>query len=221
MDDDSKEKFDYMLKVVIVGDSGVGKSNIMTRFTNDKFSDTSKATIGVAFATKSIQVPLTETVTKHVKLQVWDTAGQERYRALSSAYYRGAHGALIVYDITNKQSMDNVKIWLDEIDRFCTQDIAVILVGNKCDLSDKRCVSRDEGTKYADSNNLYFMETSAKDATNIDAAFTLLIKEIIKHQTMEASGVAEKGTITEGGTVDVEGTVDIESSKTANTSTCC
>jgi len=186
---------DYLLKVVIIGDSGVGKSNIMSRFTNDTFCSDSKTTIGVAFATKSISIdssttPDKDTSTAHtpsarnsVKLQVWDTAGQERYRALSSAYYRGALGALVVYDITNRQSLESIPKWLEEIDRYCTQDIVVILVGNKLDLNDQRCITVEEGKSLAAKENMFFIETSAKDATNIEKAFILLSKEIIQAST--------------------------------------
>jgi len=180
---------DYLLKVVIIGDSGVGKSNIMSRFTNDTFCSDSKTTIGVAFATKSIVIDATsdkestehaQSPKKSVKLQVWDTAGQERYRALSSAYYRGALGALVVYDITNRQSLESIPKWLEEIDRYCTQDIVVILVGNKLDLNDQRCITVEEGKALAAKENMFFIETSAKDATNIEKAFILLSKEIIQ-----------------------------------------
>ncbi|KAL6063558.1 Ras-related protein Rab-11A [Balamuthia mandrillaris] len=135
----SSSGVDYLVKVVIIGDSGVGKSNIMSRFTNGQFYEDSKTTIGVAFATKSFSInpdspDLTPQEGTDVKLQVWDTAGQERYRALCSAYYRGALGALVVYDITNRQSLEHIPKWLEELDRYCTQDVVVILVGNKCDL---------------------------------------------------------------------------------------
>jgi len=177
----------YLIKVVIIGDSGVGKSNVMSRFTNDTFSADSKTTIGVAFATKSIVIDTatnedgqSQNGKKTVKLQVWDTAGQERYRALSSAYYRGALGALVVYDITNRQSLESISKWLEEIDRYCTQEIVVILVGNKLDLNEQRCVTVEEGKALAAKENMFFIETSAKDAINIEKAFVLLSKEIIQ-----------------------------------------
>eukprot|EP01087_Luapelamoeba_hula_P017668 TRINITY_DN5591_c0_g1_i1.p1 TRINITY_DN5591_c0_g1~~TRINITY_DN5591_c0_g1_i1.p1 ORF type:complete len:251 (-),score=33.66 TRINITY_DN5591_c0_g1_i1:76-747(-) len=176
----------FLLKVVIIGESGVGKSNIMSRFTNDVFSTDSKTTIGVAFATKNLIIEHSDkgsaSSKKTVKLQVWDTAGQERYRALSSAYYRGALGALVVYDITNRQTLDSVPKWLEEIDRYCTQDIVVILVGNKCDLP-QRAISVDEGKALAAKENMFFIETSAKDATNVEQAFTLLSREIVSAST--------------------------------------
>jgi len=184
---DQEEAPDYLIKVVIIGDSGVGKSNVMSRFTNDTFSADSKTTIGVAFATKSIVIDTatnedgqSQNSKKTVKLQVWDTAGQERYRALSSAYYRGALGALVVYDITNRQSLESISKWLEEIDRYCTQEIVVILVGNKLDLNEQRCVTVEEGKALAAKENMFFIETSAKDAINIEKAFVLLSKEIIQ-----------------------------------------
>jgi len=199
---------DFLLKVVIIGDSGVGKSNIMSRFTNDMFSSDSKTTIGVAFATKSILVDVTndkdnstdpQSAKKSVKLQVWDTAGQERYRALSSAYYRGALGALVVYDITSRQSLESIAKWLEEIDRYCTQDIVVILVGNKLDLNEQRCVSVEEGKALAAKENMFFIETSAKDATNIEKAFILLSREIIQASSPANGDDGKKKTDVKGG----------------------
>ncbi|KAL6063560.1 Ras-related protein Rab-11A, variant 3 [Balamuthia mandrillaris] len=177
----SSSGVDYLVKVVIIGDSGVGKSNIMSRFTNGQFYEDSKTTIGVAFATKSFSInpdspDLTPQEGTDVKLQVWDTAGQERYRALCSAYYRGALGALVVYDITNRQSLEHIPKWLEELDRYCTQDVVVILVGNKCDLVSQRCVSVEEGKRLAEKENMFFIETSAKSGSNIEKAFVQLTK---------------------------------------------
>lgn len=208
---------DYLLKIVIVGDSGVGKSQIMCRFTNDQFDDNSKTTIGVAFATKNISIDpssesdelATSENKKNVKLQVWDTAGQERYRALSSAYYRGAQGAFVVYDITSRQSLDSVPRWLEEIDKYCTQDIVVTLVGNKLDLATNRCVSVDEGRKLAATENMFFIETSAKDSTNIERAFIHLTKEIIRtNLTQPVTETKKKPSVTNTDTIPLQPQID-------------
>jgi len=182
----------------------------MSRFTNDTFCSDSKTTIGVAFATKSIVVDTENQPDaqqkKSVKLQVWDTAGQERYRALSSAYYRGALGALVVYDITNRQSLESIPKWLEEIDRYCTQDIVVILVGNKLDLDDQRCITIEEGKALAAKENMFFIETSAKDATNIEKAFVLLSKEIIQASTPQNGEDGKKKDTQVSGGVTLEPT---------------
>ncbi|VFQ97117.1 unnamed protein product [Cuscuta campestris] len=133
----SDEDYDYLFKVVLIGDSGVGKSNLLSRFTKNEFSSESKSTIGVEFATRTIQVD-----DKVIKAQIWDTAGQERYRAITSAYYRGAVGALLVYDITRKVTFENVQRWLKELRDHTDQNIVVMLAGNKSDLRHLRAVPR-------------------------------------------------------------------------------
>merc|ERR1711904_652802 len=120
-----QERYDYLFKVVVIGDSGVGKSNLLSRFTRDEFNLESKSTIGVEFATRSVSIE-----GKTIKAQIWDTAGQERYRAITSAYYRGAVGALVVYDITKDVSFENVEKWLSELKENATADITMMLVGN-------------------------------------------------------------------------------------------
>ena len=129
------EEYDYLFKVVLIGDSGVGKSNLLSRFTRNEFNLESKSTIGVEFATKSINVD-----GKVVKAQIWDTAGQERYRAITSAYYRGAVGALLVYDISKHITFENVERWLKELRDHAEPNIVVMLVGNKSDLRHRRTV---------------------------------------------------------------------------------
>jgi Ras-related protein Rab-11A len=133
MKGDKKSELHY--KVVLLGDSGVGKSNIISRFTKNEFNMESKTTIGVEFATKTIEVN-----GKLVKIQIWDTAGQERYRSMASAYYRGASGALLVYDITRATSFENLQKWLRELKNFAAEDITCLMVGNKCDLRQYRSI---------------------------------------------------------------------------------
>ncbi|KAL3102927.1 hypothetical protein niasHT_025835 [Heterodera trifolii] len=169
------DEYDYLFKVVLIGDSGVGKSNLLSRFTRNEFNLESKSTIGVEFATRSIQVD-----GKTVKAQIWDTAGQERYRAITSAYYRGAVGALLIYDIAKHLTYENVERWLKELRDHSDQNIVIMLVGNKSDLRHLRAVPTDEAKAYAERNQLSFIETSALDATNVEAAFTNILAEIYR-----------------------------------------
>ncbi|KMT15002.1 hypothetical protein BVRB_3g065050 [Beta vulgaris subsp. vulgaris] len=169
-DDEAEE---YLFKIVIIGDSAVGKSNLLSRYARNEFNMHSKATIGVEFQTQSMEIE-----GKEVKAQIWDTAGQERFRAVTSAYYRGAVGALVVYDITRRTTFDSVGRWLDELNTHSDTTVARMLVGNKFDLDDIRAVSVDEGKSLAEEHGLFFMETSAKDSTNVKTAFELVIKEI-------------------------------------------
>merc|ERR1711865_19142 len=134
---------DYLFKVVLIGDSGVGKSNLLTRFTRNEFNRESKSTIGVEFATQTIQVEK-----KMIKAQIWDTAGQERYRAITSAYYRGAVGALLVYDITKHVTFVDVERWLKELRDHANDNIVIMLVGNKCDLRHLRTVRHEEAMAF-------------------------------------------------------------------------
>ncbi|MCD7464896.1 Ras- protein RABA5b [Datura stramonium] len=169
-DDDSEE---YLFKIVIIGDSAVGKSNLLSRYARDEFNLHSKATIGVEFQTQVVEIN-----GKEVKAQIWDTAGQERFRAVTSAYYRGAFGALLVYDISRRSTFESVTRWLDELHTHCDTTVAKMLIGNKCDLDNIRDVSTEEGAKLAEDEGLFFMETSALDSTNVNKAFEIVIREI-------------------------------------------
>uniref|UniRef100_A0A803VFD0 Ras-related protein Rab-25 n=1 Tax=Ficedula albicollis TaxID=59894 RepID=A0A803VFD0_FICAL len=160
------DEYDYLFKVVLIGDSGVGKSNLLSRFTRNEFNLESKSTIGVEFATRSIQVD-----NKTVKAQIWDTAGQERYRAITSAYYRGAVGALLVYDIAKYLTYESAERWLKELQDHADASIVIMLVGNKSDLRHLRAVPTDEARSFAEKNGLSFLETSALDSTNVETAF--------------------------------------------------
>ncbi|XP_072976604.1 ras-related protein Rab11C [Typha angustifolia] len=166
-------EYDYLFKIVLIGDSGVGKSNILSRFTKNEFSLDSKSTIGVEFATKTLQIE-----GKTIKAQIWDTAGQERYRAITSAYYRGALGAFLVYDITKKQTFDNVQRWLRELRDHADSNIVIMMAGNKSDLKHLRAVSEDEAQLLAEKEGLSFLETSALEAVNIEKAFQTILTEI-------------------------------------------
>ncbi|XP_062180737.1 ras-related protein RIC2-like [Phragmites australis] len=179
---------DYLFKVVLIGDSGVGKSNLLSRFTKNEFCLESKSTIGVEFATRSLQVD-----GKVVKAQIWDTAGQERYRAITSAYYQGAVGALLVYDVTRRTTFDNVERWLKELRDHTDPSSVVMLIGNKSDLRHLVAVSTEDGKEFAEAVSLYFMETSALDATNVDSAFSEVLTQIYQIVSRRTVDAAEDG----------------------------
>ncbi|KAF1874562.1 hypothetical protein Lal_00029990 [Lupinus albus] len=184
MDDAYEEECDYLFKAVLIGDSGVGKSNLLSRFAKDEFRLDSKPTIGVEFAYRNIKVR-----DKLIKAQIWDTAGQERFRAITSSYYRGAMGALLVYDITKRSSYENLSKWLLELRDFGGQDMVVILVGNKADLDQSREVEKEEGKGFAEKEGFCFMETSALKNMNVEEVFLqMIIKvyDITRQRNVEA-----------------------------------
>jgi len=181
----SEEDYTYLFKIVIIGDSGVGKSNIFTRFIKDEFNIDSKATIGVEFSAKNITIK-----DKVIKAQVWDTAGQERFRALAKNYYRGAVGALLVYDMTNYDSFKNVEKWLKEVKDHAEPHLVSLLIGNKSDLEDRRAVKTEEGAEFAEKQGVGFVETSAKNNVNIENAFHRLVTEVF--ETLDKVGEEEE-----------------------------
>lgn len=214
----SGEEYDYLFKVVLIGDSGVGKSNLLTRFTRDEFKSDSKSTIGVEFATQTIQVDK-----KTIKAQIWDTAGQERYRAITSAYYRGAVGALLVYDITKEPTFESVKtMWLEELKSNADDNIIIMLVGNKKDLAHLRQVTTTDGRDFATSNNLSFIETSAQqrdgekiklpegeESGNVTRAFEDILKEIYHYVSKSNNNLEDSKSSTlnpQGGGVNLMAT---------------
>jgi len=169
----------FIFKIVLLGDSGVGKSNLVFRFTKNEFNKDSKSTIGVEFSAKTVRIE----DNKLVKAQIWDTAGQERYRSIASSYYRGAVGALLVYDVTDRSSFNHVPMWLKEVEENAEKDCLIMLVGNKMDLNDQRTVFVRDGRSFARKNGLAFIETSALDATGVDTAFHRILQEIYKVHT--------------------------------------
>merc|ERR1711977_388686 len=191
----ANDEYDYLFKVVLIGDSGVGKSNLLSRFTRNEFNLDSKSTIGVEFATRSIQVD-----NKTIKAQIWDTAGQERYRAITSAYYRGAVGALLVYDISKHQTYENVTRWLKELRDHADSNIVIMLVGNKSDLRHLRAVPTEEAKQFASENHLSFIETSALDASNVELAFQNILTEIYRIVSSKALDSADGGQAPMAGT---------------------
>ncbi|GJW02263.1 Ras-related protein Rab11D, partial [Tanacetum coccineum] len=175
MANDPSQKIDYVFKVVLIGDSAVGKSQILARFARNEFSLDSKATIGVEFQTRTLVIQH-----KSVKAQIWDTAGQERYRAVTSAYYRGAVGAMLVYDITKRQTFDHIPRWLEELRNHADKNIVIILIGNKSDLEDQRAVPTEDAKEFAQKEGLFFLETSALESTNVEDAFLTVLTEIFR-----------------------------------------
>ena len=174
-----KKDYKYLFKILILGDSFVGKTNMLKRFLHNDFDSTNKETVGVEFDSKNIT--LGENGKEEiVKAQIWDTAGQERYRSLTKAYYKGAKGALLVYDITRRVTFENIDNWLIDLRTNGDKDILIILIGNKSDLEDKREVSKDEAETKAEQYNTAFLETSAKSGDNITKGFMELIEQIYK-----------------------------------------
>ncbi|KAE8724790.1 Ras-related protein RABA2a [Hibiscus syriacus] len=194
------EEYDYLFKVVLIGDSGVGKSNLLSRFTRNEFCLESKSTIGVEFATRTLQVE-----GRTVKAQIWDTAGQERYRAITSAYYRGALGALLVYDVTKPTTFENVSRWLKELRDHADSNIVIMLIGNKTDLKHLRAVAMEDGQSFAEKEGLSFIETSALEATNVEKAFQTILSEIYRIISKKSLSSDEPApaSIKEGKTIDV------------------
>ena len=165
--------YDVLLKLVMIGDSGVGKTNILSRYLTNQFSASTQPTVGVEFGSKIIKKG-----EKLIKLQIWDTAGQEKYKSITSAYYKGAKGALVVYDISRKSTFDNVDKWINELKNNGSEDVFILLVGNKSDLNDQREISEEEVKKKAEVYNIAFCETSALKGNNIEFAFESLIDKI-------------------------------------------
>jgi len=166
-------EYDYLFKLLLIGDSGVGKSCLLLRFADDTYTDSYISTIGVDFKIRTVELE-----GKTVKLQIWDTAGQERFRTITSSYYRGAHGIIVVYDVTDAESFQNVKTWLNEIDRYANENVNKLLVGNKSDLTEKKVVDYQTAKAFADEIGVPFLETSAKNATNVENAFMTMAAEI-------------------------------------------
>lgn len=155
--------YDYIFKILLVGNSAVGKSSLLMRFAEDLFSESFLPTIGVDFKIRTI-----EAAGSKVKLQMWDTAGQERFKSILNSYYKGAHGILLVFDITDKQSFKDLQVWLAEVEKYGRQDIVKILIGNKKDLESQRQVTTAEAKQFAESLGMKYLETSAKDGLNIE-----------------------------------------------------
>ncbi|XP_065155249.1 ras-related protein Rab-37-like isoform X2 [Atheta coriaria] len=178
---DDSEQYDIVQKVMLLGDSGVGKTCLLVRFRDGLFLyGNFISTVGIDFRNKVVNVDQTR-----VKLQIWDTAGQERFRSVTHAYYRDAHALLLLYDVTNKTSYDNIRAWLGEIREYAQDDVVIMLIGNKADAGVDRAVRREEGERLAREYNVAFMETSAKSGQNVELAFLAIARELKFRQTGE------------------------------------
>jgi len=163
----------YLFKYIIIGDTGAGKSCLLLQFTDKRFQTVHDLTIGVEFGARMVTID-----NRQIKLQIWDTAGQESFRSITRSYYRGAAGALLVYDISRRDTFAHLSRWLQEARQNGNENMTIMLIGNKCDLEHRRQVSPDEGKKFADENGLMFLETSAKTAHNVEEAFLKPAQEI-------------------------------------------
>eukprot|EP00271_Cylindrocystis_brebissonii_P010397 TRINITY_DN26577_c0_g1_i1.p1 TRINITY_DN26577_c0_g1~~TRINITY_DN26577_c0_g1_i1.p1 ORF type:complete len:217 (-),score=37.14 TRINITY_DN26577_c0_g1_i1:1258-1908(-) len=180
----------YLFKYIIIGDTGVGKSCLLLQFTDKRFQPVHDLTIGVEFGARMITID-----GKPIKLQIWDTAGQESFRSITRSYYRGAAGALLVYDITRRETFNHLTSWLEDARQHANSNMTIMLIGNKSDLAHRRAVSTQEGEQFAKENGLVFMETSAKTAHNVEDAFISTAAKI--YQKIE-SGVFDVSNETYG-----------------------
>lgn len=167
--------YDFLIKLLLIGDSGVGKSCLLLRFSDDSFTTSFITTIGIDFKIKTIELD-----GKRIKLQIWDTAGQERFRTITTAYYRGAMGILLVYDVTDDQSFQNIRNWIRNIEQHAADNVDKILIGNKCDMESAKAVTKAQGQALADEYSIKFFETSAKNNINVTEAFTSIATDIKK-----------------------------------------
>lgn len=202
--------YNHLVKLLLIGDSAVGKSSILLRYSDDQFSSSFITTIGIDFKIKSIQLD----GDKKVKLQIWDTAGQERFKTITTAYYRGAMGILLVYDVTNAQSFNNVKNWMNQIDQHAAENVNKLLVGNKSDVPDHmRQVSHTEGKELADRYGVEFFETSAKSNTGVTEAFESIARDIVERLGSEPAS--------QGGGAGSGSKKRLRNNKASSRTSCC
>ena len=188
----TKSEFDYLIKLLILGDSAVGKTNFLCKLTENKFNQNYMASTAIDIKNTSIKIN-----GKNIKLQIWDTAGQEKYRALTRSFLIKAQGILALYDITNHTSFDNLQSWLTLIKEECYVDIPVIIVGNKMDLEEKRIVDKEEASEYAKKQNVEFIETSSKTGENVEKTLYMLTEKVLQkiENSSDFSFTLDSGTI--------------------------
>lgn len=205
----SLEPYDVAFKVMLVGDSGVGKTCLLVRYKDGAFlSGVFISTVGIDYRNKVVNVDDTK-----VKLQIWDTAGQERFRSVTHAYYRDAHALLLLYDVTNKTSFDNTRAWLGEINEYAQDDVVIMLIGNKADATVERQVAYEDGERLAREYGVAFMETSAKTGTNVELAFMAVARELKYRQSCQSDQQESRFNVKEY--------VRQESTKSSSSGTCC
>mmetsp|Transcript_42709 Transcript_42709/g.58062 ORF Transcript_42709/g.58062 Transcript_42709/m.58062 type:complete len:203 (+) Transcript_42709:29-637(+) len=184
----SGRQFDLQIKLMMIGDQAVGKTAMLVRYTEDDFKESVLPTIGIDFKVKTVQIE-----GKRVKLQIWDTAGQERFRTITQAYYRGAMGILLIYDVTNSKTLQNVRNWVRNIEGNAPQTVNKILVGNKCDMESERQVPRADGEKLASEYGIKFYETSARSNTNVSEAFLTLATDVVARLVANGGETSNSG----------------------------
>lgn len=198
----SQSHVDYLFKILLLGDSSVGKSSLLLRFSDDTFKENQVSTIGVDWKIRTVDLD-----GKRIKLQLWDSAGQERFRTIASSYYRGAHGVAVVFDLTSEKSFSNVDSWLEEVGNHATDNIPKVLLGNKLDLPGEREIATEKAKQYADSNGMKYLETSAKNADNVTEAFLTMTREIYENigtSAIETKPVDTSITLTASNTKQVK-----------------
>ena len=211
-------KEDLKLKLILLGDSGVGKTNLISRYISNNFDENTRATIGVEFFCKNFRINKKRTI----KVEIWDTAGQERYKAITSVYYKGAKGAFIVYDITSRKTFENIDKWIGEIKERTTDDVKLIIIGNKTDLNNEREIKSEEALiKYQDMD-IPLIETSALEDTNVNEAFINLIKIVYKdiaRKEIEEKKSISDNKISQG--IDLKSIDEEEINENKESFTCC
>ena len=193
-----EDNYEMMFKVVLVGDSFVGKTNIMSKYLKDEFNEDSKATVGVEFGSKQF------TIEGHsIKAQIWDTAGQERYKAITSAYYKGAKGAFVVFDVTRKITFESIDRWVNDLTAAADKKITIVLIGNKCDLDDHRQVTKEQGEEKSAKLEVAYLETSALSGENLDKAFDMMVNEMFRMYKEILSSGNDEELLDEGKDINI------------------
>ncbi|XP_055980061.1 ras-related protein Rab-19 [Sorex fumeus] len=191
------ENFDFLFKVILIGDSNVGKTCVVQHFTSGVYSEAQQNTIGVDFTVRSLEID-----GKKVKMQVWDTAGQERFRTITQSYYRSAHAAIIAYDLTRRSTFESVPHWIHEVEKYGAANLVIMLMGTKSDLWEKRNVLFEEACTLAEKHGLLAaLETSAKESRNINEVFLLMAKELIARNSLPVCGDSAPGSLPHSTTI--------------------
>ena len=200
--------YDMLFKLILLGDSAVGKTNILSKYLRNEFDQNSKSTVGVEFSTRNLKID-----SYIVKVQIWDTAGQERYRSITNAYYKGAKGGLLIFDLTRRSTFDSIDKWIPDLKTKGDENMVIILIGNKSDLKEQRQVSTEEGEKKAKLFKLAYMETSALDGNNIENAFNELINTVYKKNYLKIEKEIISHKIDKG--------IDLSNRNSIDKTSCC